>query len=317
MKISVIIPTYNRRFQIGPAIDSVFEQNWDDLELIVVDDRSTDDTVAWLGAKYTDPRLRVLPNVRKKGPAGARNTGLLAATGDLVAFLDSDDRFLPGHLTEAAEIFTRFPQVGLVFGRAIYEQNGQPVEYMGPNFDRKLARAYTSHVDEQVRVFDGSCFTHMLEFGCYFNLSTVVMRSEPAKALMNEDLRGPEDYEFWCRMSRTLCFACLERPQIRYLLHDENISFENAASAADNAPALIKTYEVLLGYENLTARQEQLIRNHLASVYFDWGYRCRLHGLFREAFERHRDSWRYGKRLANALAVAKLAVAASLPHRAP
>jgi hypothetical protein len=54
--------------------------------------------------------------------------------------------------------------------------------------------------------------------------------------------------------------------QVCYLLHDENISFENAALAANNAPAFIKTYEILLGYENLTAKQERLIRNQLASA---------------------------------------------------
>jgi glycosyltransferase involved in cell wall biosynthesis len=307
MKISVIIPTYNRRAQIGQAIDSVFTQNHDDIELIIVDDGSSDDTLAWLDANFSDARLRVLRNTRKKGPAGARNTGLLAATGDLVAFLDSDDIFLPGHLAESCEIFTRFPQVGLVFGKALYEQGGKQVDYMGPNFERKRARAATVYSDRQLRIFDDNYFTHLLEYGCYFNLSTVVARCDAARALMNEELRIAEDYEFWCRLSRTVRFACLERAQIRYLLHDENISFESADLTAENAPNLIKAYRVLLDYPDLTAAQARLIRNHLADNYFCWGYRCRLRGQMREAFERHCDSWRHGMRLANTLAIVKLA----------
>ena len=310
MKISVIIPTYNRRVQIEQAIASVFAQNYDDIELIIVDDGSSDDTLVWLDTNFSDHRLRVLQNTRKKGPAGARNTGLLAATGDLVAFLDSDDVFLPGHLAESCEVFTRFPQVGLVFGKAIYEQNGRPVDYMGPNFERKLACAATLHADPQLRIFDDNYFTHLLEFGCYFNLSTVVVRCAAARALMNEELRIAEDYEFWCRLSRTLRFACLERAQIRYFLHDENISFESAALAAENAPNLIRAYRFLLDYDGLTAKQAGLIQNHLADNYFCWGYRCRLRGQIREAFRRHCDSWRYGMRLANMLAIVKLAACA-------
>ena len=192
--------------------------------------RDRDGTVEWLGEAFPDPRLRVLRNARKKGPAGARNTGLLAATGQLIAFLDSDDIFMPGHLTECLDVFARFPEVGLVFGKALYEQNGQQVDYMGSNYERKLSRAKTTHVDQQLKVFGDDYFTHLLEFGCYFNLSTVVVRTQAARMLMNEELRIAEDYEFWARLARKVRFACLDRPQILYLLHEQNISFENATT---------------------------------------------------------------------------------------
>ncbi len=95
--VSVIIPAYNRRDSIGRAIDSVLAQTLTDFELIVVDDASTDDTVAVVAA-YTDPRMRLIRRDANGRAAAARNTGIRAATGRYVAFLDSDDSWTPDKL---------------------------------------------------------------------------------------------------------------------------------------------------------------------------------------------------------------------------
>lgn len=88
--ISVIIPVYNRAALIGGAIDSVLNQKLRDFELLVVDDGSTDDLHSVLG-RYADPRISVIRHESNSGAAAARNTGVNAARGDYVAFLDSDD----------------------------------------------------------------------------------------------------------------------------------------------------------------------------------------------------------------------------------
>jgi glycosyltransferase involved in cell wall biosynthesis len=313
MKFSVIIPTYNRRHQISQAIDSVLAQEGIELEIIIVDDGSIDGTVEWLPQAYPDPRIRVLSNNRKKGPAGARNTGLLAATGDCVALLDSDDCFLPYHLASCQAILSIQPEVGLVFGRALYEQNGQPVDFMGPNFNLKLALATPSQENGDYIVFADDYFTHLLQFGCYFNLSTVAIRSQIAKALMNEELRIAEDYEFWVRLSRTSRFACLKAPQIRYQIHDQNISFEASSTAADNAPHMIKAYKIMLDYPNLNAAQIGFINAHLASVLFDWGYRCRQQNQIGEAIKKHIYSIRYGMKAQNLASLLKLFLLTLIP----
>lgn len=306
MKFSVIIPTFNRRHLIGQAIASVLKQTEVEIEVIVVDDGSTDDTVHWLAVEYADQPVQVLLNRRKKGPAGARNTGILAAKGDFIALLDSDDCFLPGHLAECQQVFSAFPEVAVVFGRALYEQDGKPADYMGSNFDRKLSHAPTTAAAAGVKVFSDDFFTHLLQYGCYFNLSTVVLRAVVAKELMNEELRIAEDYEYWVRLSRTHRFACLNRPQIRYTLHEQNISFEQAGSAADHAPSLLAAYEILLSYPYLDRVQQRLIKANIAQVLFDWGYRCRQHQQWWEAGRLHWRSLRFGKRRENTLALCKL-----------
>lgn len=93
---SVVVPTYNRGHLIGPTIRSVLQQSFGDLELLVVDDGSTDDT-ALVVQGFPDPRLRYLP-VSNRERGAARNHGLRQAAGEYVVFLDSDDEFHPDHL---------------------------------------------------------------------------------------------------------------------------------------------------------------------------------------------------------------------------
>jgi glycosyltransferase involved in cell wall biosynthesis len=97
--VSVIMPTYNRCEKIRFAIQSVLDQTFSDLEVIVVDDRSNDNTVQILEEfAQSDPRVRWLVHNERKGPQAARNTGIRAARGEWIAFLDSDDQWLPDSL---------------------------------------------------------------------------------------------------------------------------------------------------------------------------------------------------------------------------
>ena len=104
--VSVILPTYNRRETIQAAIASVQRQTFADWELIVVDDGSTDDTAALVDG--SDPRL-VLIRQKNQGVNGARNTAMLRARGQYIAFLDSDDEWLPHHLELGMAFFRAFP----------------------------------------------------------------------------------------------------------------------------------------------------------------------------------------------------------------
>jgi glycosyltransferase involved in cell wall biosynthesis len=101
------MPTYNRADTILRAVESVRAQSWEDWELVVIDDGSTDGTRDLLAG--LDPRIRVLSQ-ENRGVAAARNRGLRAASGDLIAFLDSDDAWTPYHLELAAAFFDAHPQ---------------------------------------------------------------------------------------------------------------------------------------------------------------------------------------------------------------
>ncbi len=109
--VSVIIPTYQRRELVRRAVDSVLAQSYRDFELIVIDDGSTDGTKEALAPLTGRLRYRWQPN---RGAAAARNAGLELVRGSIVAFLDSDDRWLPDHLAVVTEVLERHPEAVLV-----------------------------------------------------------------------------------------------------------------------------------------------------------------------------------------------------------
>jgi glycosyltransferase involved in cell wall biosynthesis len=116
---SIILPTYDRAHVLGDAIQSVLDQVHRSWELIIVDDGSRDRTPELARAFCAqDPRIRYVRQ-SNAGPAAARNTGITVARGALLAFIDSDDRYLPHHLETRHREFTRDPQLDLIHGRAV------------------------------------------------------------------------------------------------------------------------------------------------------------------------------------------------------
>jgi glycosyltransferase involved in cell wall biosynthesis len=113
-KVTVVIPTHNRAGFIGRCVRSALAQTLHDIEVIVVDDASTDETPSVVGA-FADPRVRVIALASRSGPSAARNRGIEAAQGRFVAFLDSDDEWLPSKLERQVDEFDREGGFGVVF----------------------------------------------------------------------------------------------------------------------------------------------------------------------------------------------------------
>lgn len=130
--VSVIIPTYNRADLISQAIDSVLAQTVPAHEIIVADDGSTDDTAAVVAA-YGD-RVRYLALPHRGQPAATRNAGIRTATGSLLAFLDSDDCFLPDKLAQQIAVLAQTPAAGVVYSNGHYFRT-TPAEPVGRVLD--------------------------------------------------------------------------------------------------------------------------------------------------------------------------------------
>jgi len=123
--VSVGIPSYNRAVVVGDAVRSVLQQTHSHLEVIVVDDASTDETAAAI-ARIDDPRLRYLRHGTNRGGADARNTAIAAATGEDVAFLDSDDLWHPDKLARQLAALTACPERTVCYTRVEATTPGQP-----------------------------------------------------------------------------------------------------------------------------------------------------------------------------------------------
>jgi glycosyltransferase involved in cell wall biosynthesis len=180
--VSVILPTYNRAWILGEAIESVLAQDYPRMELIVVDDGSTDDTPDLLAA-YGD-RLRCICQ-DNSGVSAARNAGIRTARGDLIALLDSDDTWLPGKLTAQVAYFNDHPEALICQTEEIWIRNGVRV-----NPGKR-------HRKEAGMIFERSLAL------CLVSPSAVMLRKSLLNevGLFDEDLPACEDYDLWLRIA--------------------------------------------------------------------------------------------------------------------
>jgi glycosyltransferase involved in cell wall biosynthesis len=187
-KISVIIPTYNRRDLVVQAIESVLAQSYADFEVVVVDDGSQDDTRSVICA-CEDSRVRYIYQ-ENQGLSGARNTGINAARGEYVAFLDADDLFLPGNLASQVETLASRSDVGLAAGGHVFvDETGQSLAQRQP---------WRTHPNLDLK----ACLV-----GCPIVPSAVVVRHEWLDLVkgFNPALRRAEDADLWIRLAYQGC----------------------------------------------------------------------------------------------------------------
>lgn len=111
--VTIIIPTFNRRGWIGECLDSVKAQTYQNIETLVIDDCSTDDTVEWLRSNADYSFVKIHVQQTNGGASIARNAGIDMAQGELIAFIDSDDLLAPNHVEKAVEVFASQLNIGL------------------------------------------------------------------------------------------------------------------------------------------------------------------------------------------------------------
>ena len=182
-KVSVIIPTYNRLPLLKEAVDSVLRQDFEDFELIVVDDGSTDGTGSEI--KPYGGRVRLLQHPQNRGVSAARNTGVLHAKGKYIAFLDSDDLWVKGKLRIQVSFLDENPPYPLCYTDEIWIRRGRRV-------NPKLKHAK----------YSGWIFEKCLPL-CILSPSSAMMRKTllTKVGLFDEALPVCEDYDFWLRVS--------------------------------------------------------------------------------------------------------------------
>ena len=180
--VSVVIPTYNRAWIVKEAVDSVLAQDYKDFELIVVDDGSTDDTSRVL-APYGDAIKVVFQE--NKGVSAARNRGVSQASGRFIAFLDSDDLWLPKKLSTQVEFFHQRPDALICQTEEIWVRNGNRVN------PKKRHKKHS-----------GMIFEPSLEL-CLVSPSAVMIRRDVLDSAggFDETLPACEDYDLWLRIS--------------------------------------------------------------------------------------------------------------------
>lgn len=266
--VSVIIPTYNRANFVLNAIQSVLDQTFKNVEIIVVDDGSTDDTQHALEPFNKKIRYLVTEN---KGASHARNIGMKAASGKYIAFLDSDDSYLSSKLELQVSFIESHPEIGMTFTEvsatdgkcvferyhlrsfhAIYDRKGWSYQDVFPESGEFICGALAQLIPYHM----GHIFKHVLMGPLVFS-NTALFPKAILKHVgyQNESYRYCEDYEFIVRLCKHYKVAFLDVPTYLYRYHGDQISKVNQPRTKQKLIAEIELEKVI------------------TQAILDWGYK--------------------------------------------
>ncbi len=194
--VSIIIPTFNRALKVARAISSALYQTFTDYEIIVVDDGSNDGTADSLS--QFRHHIKYLPHPKNRGVSAARNTGIKASSAPLIAFLDSDDYWLPEKLSAQMEFFSQNRQAVACQTEEIWIRKGVRVN------------PRNKHLKSS-----GNIFGLSLKL-CLVSPSAVMVKRSLLKevGLFDEDLPACEDYDLWLRIASRYPVYLIQRPLV-------------------------------------------------------------------------------------------------------
>ncbi len=265
-KVSVVLPTYNCARYVGAAVESVLQQTYKNYELIIVNDGSTDGTDQALA-----PYLCNSGNIRyikqeNKGHAGARNTGIRAAAGDFIAFIDSDDKWLPEKLQEQVQAFEEDPEVGLVHCNVYGFGENQEARVRGPQLTQEQLQEYSGYI------FDNLYFRKII-----ITTTTVMIRKNCIDdvGMFDENMTryGSEDRELFLRI--------LWKYKARYVNKPLAMYRNRSDSEGQNYERMIKGQEYV--YEKITSLYglpQSAKRAVMSKMYQEWAREFYAKGCF-------------------------------------
>ena len=241
LNVSVIIPTYNRKNLLKRALHSVSSQTFVPKEIIVVDDGSSDGTKDWVLERFSYVRYIYQDN---SGVSSARNAGIKEAKGSWIAFLDSDDEWMPDKLEKQERVINDSKEAWLCHTNEVWVRNNVRVNQM-----------------KKHQKYGGYVFENCLDI-CRISPSSVLIKKEVFEmvGLFDESLKVCEDYDLWLRITSVLPIIFLDQPLIvKYGGHADQLS------RVDNGieQYRIKSLEKILRSESLPADQLKSAKLHL------------------------------------------------------
>jgi len=263
MKVSIIIPTYNRVSLLKEALDSIASQTYDDFEVIVVNDFPEQKAeVSKLVAKYQ--KVHLISQSFSKGGNAARNAGITFATGDIIAFLDDDDTWYAEKLSKHVEAHKENPEVGLVYSNCEYFwENGVLNDQVFP----------ATLPDNVILEMKNGKF-------CPATTTAVTLRTECFKVSgqFDEDLVSFQDWDMWFRVAQNYSFILLDEPLVRFRQHfGSRVSFD----IDKRLKGLDQVYNKWFDY----LKETDFYKNQKQITYYKYAHQLLLNGKKQKAFE--------------------------------
>jgi glycosyltransferase involved in cell wall biosynthesis len=249
--VSVVIPAFRCAQYIAQAVESVLQQAFSDLEIIIVNDGSPD--TALLEAALLPFWGKILYRKQEtRGPSGARNAGILLARGRYVAFLDGDDYWRPDHLAKLMELFQADSALGLAYCDCILLKDEKP-----------FANAFSIEPQSSVVNFDS-----LLVESCAISTSSAVVSRESIlqAGLFDEGFRRCEDFDMWLRMAfGGARMAYHSDAQVFHRMNEAGLSADRLSMKRDR----IRVYEKIAASLPVTIQQQETIHKLVASIKAD------------------------------------------------
>lgn len=243
-QLSVIIPTHNRAGTIERAIRSVLSQDVENLEVIVVDDASTDNTEQVIKA-LGDHRIRYIRHETNKGAPAARNTGIAAACGDLIAFQDSDDEWMPDKLAKQMQLF---------------EASGSNADVVYSGFLRQSLNIQTYIPGPWVTVRQGDILQQLIQ-GNFVSTQTMIIRREcfEKSGVFDEQMPRLQDWELAIRLAKHYPFHLIDEPLV--------IAYETAGNISSDDAAGCQALQLILAKHNdIFQENPRIMCTHLFKI---------------------------------------------------
>lgn len=263
--VSAVIPTYNRQQKVVRAIDSALAQTYTNMEIVVVDDCSTDGTARYLQERYGE-KIRLISLSTNVGGAQARNVGVENARGALIAFLDSDDQWGNSKIARQVDMVHQ-QDVGVVY-TGMYRLNKRN-DILGLNTPR----------------FSGAIGRALLHENVVSSTSSVLVRKDLFVKVggFNRRLRSCDDWDLWIRLARVTTFGCLTEFLVsHYIDGEDRLSFNPRYRAHD----LLYMYEKYVKVSG-TARGRANIFYKLGHAFYLWNRSRTAAVFFTKSFALH------------------------------
>jgi glycosyltransferase involved in cell wall biosynthesis len=252
--VSVVIPVYNGEQFIRAAVESALAQTPWVGEVIVVDDGSTDGTVSY--AREFGEAVRIVELQHSGNPGVARNAGVTSAKGELIAFLDADDVWLPGKIEAQLEVIGANPTVGLVCTNAYRQTDPGQCSGMFP--------LLPMHAEQSGEVMDA-----LLHENFIITSSVLTRRAELAAAglfSVSEHLPAVEDYDLWLRVCSIVHVVYVDEPWLVY--RDWGTSYRDEWSSVETARGVLRSLERLVEWNPSMGREHcRAMRARRASLH--------------------------------------------------
>jgi glycosyltransferase involved in cell wall biosynthesis len=223
MTVSIVVASYNYDQYLREALNSIRGQTFEDWEAIIVDDGSTDDSLRIASGYLGDSRFRLLEQ-RHRGQSATKNTGIAAAHGQFIAFLDADDRWHPTKLAKQLELMRR-PEVGVIYSRR------RVINPAGDVLGGDSRTLFRGQVTSPIYRDNFVCFS-----------SSLIRRSVlDLIGTFDERINLAIDYDLWLRASRICGFDYVDEPLVDYRLGHANLS-RRVAERLDTVLAIMERF---------------------------------------------------------------------------